>query len=495
MTRALAAVGACALAAAAVALGSGGAAPVPRASADALVDQLGSPRFTDREAAARALEALGPAAMPALEPGTRSGNPEISRRASEILARLRRQSDSSRLLAPKKVKLPYRDTPLGTALNDLKARTGITLALDPDQVANPLRPVTVETEELPVWEAVEAFCKAAGLREVVLPELPVPKMANTQRRGYYMPPPPPPSAEAVAVTLADGRHRTLPGTRSTAVRVLALPPSFPGHRVYLGAGQVVMNFDVAPTPGLNWQQVNGVRITKLIDEAGRFGTGGTLTTPEVSPHDPFGGPVVMAGGPGGGRFLVMRWDPDGNPILPTEHPNPRVVPVPLKVATRSARSLRLLEGVVLGEIRVLDQPIATIDRAADRQGATISGVGGKTVSIEEVTRSGIGAAFRIVLRSESPQQRSPFPGLWGGPMWPERAAPVNGGIQVRGMDARGQAFAPASTQMTGINDDGMTQTIHLDATFREAVPAKLVVIGPAAIPVEVPFRMENVLLP
>jgi hypothetical protein len=41
----------------------------------------------------------------------------------------------------------------------------------------------------------------------------------------------------------------------------------------------------------------------------------------------------------------------------------------------------------------------------------------------------------------------------------------------------------------------MTQTIHLDATFRNAVPAKLVIIGPAAIPVEVPFRMENVPLP
>jgi hypothetical protein len=287
----------------------------------------------------------------------------------------------------------------------------------------------------------------------------------------------------------------LPGGRTTAVRVLALPPSFPGHRVFLGTGQVVMSFDVTPTPGLNWQEVSGVRITKLIDDAGRIGTGGTLRKPEVSPYDPFGGGVMMGGGPGG-RIVVMRWDPDGNPVLPTEHPNPRVVPVPLKVATPSARSLRLLEGAVLGEILAADQTIATIDKPADKQGATIRGAGGKTLTLQEVAKAGPdGVSFRIEVRSESQQQRTQLMGLWGGPIWPDRTTPVNGGLQVRGRDGKDQPLAAASIQLLGINDDGLTQTIQLSATFRDAVPANLVVAGPAAVPVEVPFRMKNVHLP
>ncbi|MDB5305893.1 MAG: sigE 41 [Gemmataceae bacterium] len=76
--------------------GSGGPAaaadprPVtPGDPAAALVRQLGDPDFATREAAAKALRTLGASARPALEAGTRDPNPEVAKRAREVLTGIR----------------------------------------------------------------------------------------------------------------------------------------------------------------------------------------------------------------------------------------------------------------------------------------------------------------------------------------------------------------------------------------------------------------------
>jgi hypothetical protein len=51
-----------------------------------LVAQLGSPKFAQREAASRRLEAIGPAALDALRQATESDDTEVRRRAEELLA-------------------------------------------------------------------------------------------------------------------------------------------------------------------------------------------------------------------------------------------------------------------------------------------------------------------------------------------------------------------------------------------------------------------------
>src|SRR5439155_22004641 len=103
----------------------------------------------------------------------------------------------------------------------------------------PLRKVTCVTGEVPAWEALDAFCTAAGLKEVFVQELDVPKPQQQPggRRGYVAPMPQIPNPDAVPIVLIDGKAQKLPGDRNTAVRVVALPPSFPGHRVTLGTGE------------------------------------------------------------------------------------------------------------------------------------------------------------------------------------------------------------------------------------------------------------------
>ena len=256
-------------------------------------------------------------------------------RAAAILHKLQRAADSTDKLVARTVALNYKDTPLGTAVNDLKARTGLNLTFDHTRVADPLRTVTCATGEVTTWEALDAFCAAAGLKEAFLQDLEVPKVQVVGRRAYT-PPPSVPGPDAVPIVLIDGKAARLPGDRRTAVRVLALPPSFPGHRVTLGTGDTTLCFDVTPAAGLNWQDVTAVKITKLIDDAGRFGGAGTAK-PAAGGSDEvevvaFGGPGAMRfGGWGGGG---MRFDPrTGAPIYPDTVANPRVVAVPLKLGT------------------------------------------------------------------------------------------------------------------------------------------------------------------
>ena len=231
MIRLLAAMGICTLSVAVLA-----APPLESAvSPERLVEQLGSESYSEREAAVAALERSGPAVVPALEAATRDPNPEVSKRAAQILTNFNRRADANGRLNAKPVRLAYKQIPLGTAVNDLKARTGINLVLDAENIADPLRLVTCESGELPPWEAVAASCLAAGLKEVFESELPVPKQEQRSRRGYYQPPPPPPLPEAVPVKLTDGKAPTPPGSRSTAVRVIPARPlskesRLSGHR-------------------------------------------------------------------------------------------------------------------------------------------------------------------------------------------------------------------------------------------------------------------------
>jgi hypothetical protein len=493
MRRLFAAVGACALV---VGLGvgapgeSGPPAPATAARVKALVDQLGSERFAEREAAAAALEKIGmPAAAALRAAAADSDNPEVRERAATLLVKMKRTADSGARLTAKRVRLEYRDIPLGTAVHDLKVRTGLNLALDPNRVANPLRPVTCETAELPVWEALEAFCAAAGLRESFSAEVALPRPSGP-RRGY-VPPPPTPAADGVPVVLIDGKPQRLPGDRSTAVRVVALPPSFPGHKVTLGTGELTLCLDVTPLPGLRWQDVAGVKVTRLIDGAGRPGGAGSDKNPPAV-FDPNG--LVVFARPG----LVLRFDHHGNPIPPETAPNPRVVAVPLKLGTPSARSLKRLEGAVYGEIQVPNQHLITVADPKQHTNAWYSGPGDLRFSVLEVkqaARPGESSVVRVQVEAPSPwvanaRKRGFNPG------WPEAPRPGQGNT-VQAFDAAGKPMTASSSGFTDISDDGLLQVQTMQLTFRKeaGLPAKLVVVGPRTVLVEVPFVLENVALP
>jgi hypothetical protein len=481
MRRLLATLGACAVVGAAL------ADTPPPPPLEKLVSQLGSPAYAEREAAGRALEKAGPAAAPLLEAATRHADPEVRRRAADVLGRIRRAADTATRLSAPTTALSYQNVPLAVAVHDLAARTKLPLVLDADRVADVRRPVSVSTGEQPVWEAVEQFCRAAGLREGFVAELEVPKPKNPKGSLYVVPPPPAPMPGEVAVTLIDGPPDRLPADRGTAVRVVALPASFPKNRVVLGTGDLTLHLDVAPVPAMNWQDTLGVRVTRAADDRGRPATGAVGGEHEWRPLDQLDKLKEQL------NALAELNPPD----VPSSVPNPRVVPVRLKLAGPGARALAVLEGRVTGEVVIPHQPLVTVADPGKLVGSTLSGPNGVHLTVLDFQRTTTGVVT-VRARVQSPSAWTVVrKSIAWGPAWPETNRPGAVPPKLQGYDAAGNPVSGASSAPhSETSDDQAVLTQTFTMVYRpDRVPAKLVVLGPRTIAVEVPFRLENVPLP
>ncbi|MFO0798537.1 MAG: hypothetical protein U0804_13755 [Gemmataceae bacterium] len=452
------------------------AAGAPAADPADLARRLGVPVPAEREAATRALAALGPAALPALEAAAASPNPEVARRAAPLLARARLTADSANRLRAAPVRLRLHAVPLRDAVGMVRDVTGAEVQLA--GVADVTRPVTCDTGAVPPWEAVAAFARAAGLREAVDAEVGIPAPPPQARnRSYYAPPPPLGPAD-VPVRFVDGSAE-LPAVRTGAVRVTALPPDFPGGRI---DGQRTLYLDVTPLPGAKWEGAVGVRLTRVVDDTGRTGARGH----DAPPPQP---PVFAFEPPAAGRVLIAPLPPiEIQP--PATRPNPRVVAVPIRPGSADARVLSVLEGEVFGEVAAAGEELAALpDVAAGRVGV---GVGGRLAVREIGTHAG---RVRLTVELEAPspwerlRRRQP-----DGPLWPDVAAPVGAGYTVRATDTAGRELPAATRPTPRVSDDGVVKSVAWELSY-PTTPARLVVVGPRVVPVVVPFTLANVPLP
>ena len=110
-----------------------------------------------------------------------------------------------------------------------------------------------------------------------------------------------------------------------------------------------------------------MKVNKLIDASGRSGGAGIEKNVLPVNNDPNG--MVVFARPG----VAMRFDINGNSIPPEHLGNPRIVTVPLKLGTPSARSLKRLEGSVFGEVHVPNQHLITIENPAKNTNASFEG--------------------------------------------------------------------------------------------------------------------------
>src|SRR5262249_34958041 len=149
--------------------------------------------------------------------------------------------------------------------------------------------------------------------------------------------------------------------------------------------------------------------------AGRPGGAGTEKNPPT-PFDPNG--MVVFARPG----VAMRFDMNGNPILPETMANPRVVTVPLKVSTPSAHSLKRLEGAVYGEIQVPNQHLITVADPRKNTNTWYSGPGDLRFSVLEVKEAAKPGEMNMIrVQLEFPSAFAVAARKRGGwnPGWPE----------------------------------------------------------------------------
>ncbi len=308
-----------------------------------LIQQLGSDSFADREKATQELEQIGPAALDALRRATRGDDPERKRRAEELVQKIEKRALEASLLAPKRVRLAYKDTPLAEALADFQKQSGYDLTLSDPEAKLRDRTVTLNTGDVTFWQALDQFCHKAGLIEST------PQPADVVARGELPPYPRSPDPQADqqqgaarpggalkgnGIILADGKAVQTPTDDSTSVRVRA---EVPGKTA--DGSEILQTMRITPEPKLRGADIAAVRIERAIDNRGQSlepVLGNDVSAPPVKEELP---PLPAFPRPPSGAAGSVRHDPGL---------------VRLKRSTTTATSLSELSGTIT--IRVLQGP-------------------------------------------------------------------------------------------------------------------------------------------
>src|SRR5260370_36046898 len=94
------------------------------------VGKLSSSRFAEREKAQKALEEIGLPALDALrKAAAESKDMETRRRAADLVAKLEKEAQAAKVLAPRRLRLTYKDTPLKEAVADFNKKSGYNITL------------------------------------------------------------------------------------------------------------------------------------------------------------------------------------------------------------------------------------------------------------------------------------------------------------------------------------------------------------------------------
>jgi hypothetical protein len=131
-------------------------APAPSPAVRALIEQLGDADFRKRDEAVRRLEAEGTAAVPALRKALGHPDPEVRRRARELVPAI----ETAAILAPRRVTLKMSGKPLRAVFDELTRQTGYKIEF---WTGNPNQVYSFDFAGLTFWEALDRVCQAAGL--------------------------------------------------------------------------------------------------------------------------------------------------------------------------------------------------------------------------------------------------------------------------------------------------------------------------------------------
>jgi hypothetical protein len=213
-----------------------------------LIQQLGSGDFAEREKATRELDALGTKALDALRKAAKSDDAEISRRAEELVKKWERLAETEKILAPTKIRLVFKDTPIKDAVTEVQKKTGLTITLHDPENKLADRKVTVDTGETTLLEAFDLFCEKAGLiegdpRTLIQPITPLPR--PTPPKGLPLNPPPNPNPIPFK---NDEAPKPAPKEETPPAKPAPAPAPAPVPAPAPGGGGVVLQLQIGPVP-------------------------------------------------------------------------------------------------------------------------------------------------------------------------------------------------------------------------------------------------------
>lgn len=460
---------------------------------EALMTRLASERYAEREEAARALEALGERALPALRAALQGDDPEVRRRARDLVRRIEQRREADRLRVPTRVRVSARGQPLEAVAAELGRLGGVTLKVSGEAAR---KPITWESGDLTFWEALDRLCAAAGVAE----EPPTPggpsqdeNVSTTSvmmigRRGTSSPtdvmrPRDEPRLELV---LKAGKAAPTPTHLGGALRVRAAVPGtvLPGQPRLPGDLLVVL--DVAAEGPVVWHRASGVRIDAALDENGRaLALRPASYRPPVSSRSG----IIVNGVP---------LDPEPDETSPAG----RLVPVRLRPREGAPERLQELRGAVIGQVRTRTEELVTVDRILEATGRTVKGprVGSVRV-VEAEPEVGGGTHLRVMVdaapRGLNAHQAPTFSGrifVNGRSISPENSDLLCSSNFVL-LDTKGRPHRITGAVCTG-RSDGPAREYELSFEPERGAgpPAKFVYRDQRTVFLEVPFVLRDVAL-
>jgi hypothetical protein len=338
----------------AVSLCALGLADEPAKSADPariakLIEQLGSAKFSEREAASKELEEIGVPALEALQKAAKSSDLETRKRAQKLIAKVRGGKAGWEIRQPTRVRLVYKDMPLDRAVADFGKKTGCTITvLDPDdKLAD--RKVTLDTGDTTFWPAFDKFCAEAGLNEAGIRETTI-------------------ASEAMPVlALKDGKSGAVPTDHVASLRVRGRTV----NQIVLGAAvaddevSLEMQFSVEPKAWV--YRLVSFRLDKIIDDQGQ-------TLKEADKAD--GKPGVRQSRPYGANLLV---------------------PLVLKRGAKPAKSLKEVKGSLTIEVITAPHPLISVDDFMKAAGKSFEDGEGGSLKVIDFTKNGDEIKARVRL--------------------------------------------------------------------------------------------------
>ncbi|HEY1377960.1 MAG TPA: HEAT repeat domain-containing protein [Gemmataceae bacterium] len=512
MTRFLPAVWCACLAAAVAAAPADDPKPT---DADRLVQQLGAARHADREAAARALDALGPAALPALREGVKSSDPEVRRRAGELLAKQERRAESAAALAATKVHVKAADAPLADVVRDLERQSKVRILLAREPVDLPARRVTVDTGPTSFWEALAAVCRTAkvSIRPGTLDPAPADDAAGGL--GVAVPAAPAVVQNAAGGVVVFSGTSLAPADEPLVLQDGALP-EYP--TAYLGAVRVRLipdrwaNRDRKPGDEVRWtlEILTEPRVRWLTPPSFRFDTPPGVradATPQAG--DPAAGGAVPRRAAGGGR--VMVGGPGGVRVMGGEAVRgPARLELPVYVKADAGAAIPELKGLLAGMVQAPPGMVVAIPDVTKEKASAV-GKDGTKLTIRDYERADDGA---VTLKVEAER---PGGGVAVGNAVMARnvrvigaggAVPANVARLINGTDGseesfkladdKGRPYAVVVTRSEVHQGNGgltVTLTLACRPAAADAQPRALELHGPRQAGVEAVFTLRHVPAP
>jgi hypothetical protein len=468
-----------------------GAAPPAAESIDRLIQQLADASFTERQRALEEIDRQGEAAVPALRRAVAlDPDAEVRWRAEEALQRIERRLDADRLLRSRLVRLELRDVSIPDAVAAFARQTGMRIQLqESDRTRLARKKITLLSDEIPCWEALEQLCYQAGLIERSgTPNFPSRGPSSSSDPAGRRPGPdgefrPRGPASPGGLTLTAGTPALVPTTWFGALRIRQL--SF-GVNAWQTTREIQFQLAVDIESQLLWRRVTALRIEHARDEQDR-----ELVQRNVFLNDAASRDTAQE------ESSRSRGGPDRMRLAS------RQATVTLEAAPTPSRRLKELRGVLAVQIETPLEQLLAVEDLDKQKHVSIRGSSGASVRVLEVEQEAdrqYRVRFRVTLPgAENADAIGARVVRFNRTFRERRNFLTPSDLEERGLlvlDAQGTPLSFVTGECVP-DAEGHTQeyTLYYLPRAEQGVPSRLILKARCCVCVEVPFTLKDVPLP